>query len=578
MTAQSGLGFSGIVAIQIPDDGAVGEVLTKLTADNYDYDWQPGGGGGGGDVLTLTIPGGVFTLTQSSGVSPLTVDLTTDFFYKPGIAGGQTAFGGTVAADGLVLAANAAGNDGLIELDSEVQIDFDPTGLGLTHFINVIPTYTGAAGLNGGFNYSPSITVTSAVSIIEAIRGLPTITQEAATAFSAFTLFQALPIVRTVNASFNPMQALILNAGPANEVSGAISPPVNPQLQGMNFAPQVRALTAGGLSSVTNVTGVNIAPTWSTVAGSTSSVGTIRGMLVNDSAAALFQPVLGTETIANFIGLDVLNIGVFSVPTGTTAAVRSAITSGAGRFFLQNLSTAQSDFGSSNIRFNDLNGVIFGTSDDFNIGWAAGNFFFLNFASLADQIRISNPSADRFLIDADSADHEFNFNCNRFSLGAQTGAVGNQIGVFVAPAVTVTIGGEFSQFLLTQAGNITVNANIDAFGWTINAPSFTAGTGTLTTAAALNVGGNPNLATTNRVGVRIISNPSGGSGINAALWVTAGLSRFDGRVDINNGIALGGGAAATLGTIGGSGPTAAAQAQWLEVDIGGTAHWIPVWT
>ncbi len=46
MTAQSGLGFAGIVAINIPDDGATGEVLTKLTPDNYDYDWAAGGGGG----------------------------------------------------------------------------------------------------------------------------------------------------------------------------------------------------------------------------------------------------------------------------------------------------------------------------------------------------------------------------------------------------------------------------------------------------------------------------------------------------------------------------------------------------
>jgi len=76
MAAQSGLGFSGIVAIQIPDDGAPGEVLTKITADNYDYDWAPGGGGGGGgDVLALSLVGTVFNLTQSAGVSPLTVDL-----------------------------------------------------------------------------------------------------------------------------------------------------------------------------------------------------------------------------------------------------------------------------------------------------------------------------------------------------------------------------------------------------------------------------------------------------------------------------------------------------------------------
>jgi len=49
-------------------------------------------------------------------------------------------------------------------------------------------------------------------------------------------------------------------------------------------------------------------------------------------------------------------------------------------------------------------------------------------------------------------------------------------------------------------------------------------------------------------------------------------------LDVNNGIALGGGAAPTLGTIGGTGPTTAAQAQWLQVNIGGTTHWIPVWT
>lgn len=60
--------------------------------------------------------------------------------------------------------------------------------------------------------------------------------------------------------------------------------------------------------------------------------------------------------------------------------------------------------------------------------------------------------------------------------------------------------------------------------------------------------------------------------------VVSGDFRVDTRLDINNGIALGGGASATLGTIGGTGPTAAAQAQWVEIDVGGVAHWIPVWT
>ncbi len=43
-------------------------------------------------------------------------------------------------------------------------------------------------------------------------------------------------------------------------------------------------------------------------------------------------------------------------------------------------------------------------------------------------------------------------------------------------------------------------------------------------------------------------------------------------------IAPGGGAAATLGTIGGSGPGAAAQAKWLKVKIGVTVYFLPAWS
>jgi hypothetical protein len=43
-------------------------------------------------------------------------------------------------------------------------------------------------------------------------------------------------------------------------------------------------------------------------------------------------------------------------------------------------------------------------------------------------------------------------------------------------------------------------------------------------------------------------------------------------------IALGGGAAPTLGTIGGSGPATAGQNSWMRVlDNGGNAFWVPVW-
>lgn len=42
-------------------------------------------------------------------------------------------------------------------------------------------------------------------------------------------------------------------------------------------------------------------------------------------------------------------------------------------------------------------------------------------------------------------------------------------------------------------------------------------------------------------------------------------------------VALGGGAAPTVGTIGGAGPAVAGQNSWLEVDVGGVASFIPLW-
>ncbi len=52
---------------------------------------------------------------------------------------------------------------------------------------------------------------------------------------------------------------------------------------------------------------------------------------------------------------------------------------------------------------------------------------------------------------------------------------------------------------------------------------------------------------------------------------------MDGLLDFITPDALGGGAAPTLGTIGGTGPATAAQSKWLQITINGTNHWIPAW-
>ena len=122
MPAQSGLGFSGIVAIQIPDDGAAGTVLTKNTPDNYDYDWAAGGGGGASTVIvedegivvgvpadTLNFVGAGVTATGAGTTKTITIPggaSTLQAAYDAATAPPQIAINAT---DELTIAASAAG-------------------------------------------------------------------------------------------------------------------------------------------------------------------------------------------------------------------------------------------------------------------------------------------------------------------------------------------------------------------------------------------------------------------------------------------------------------------------------------
>ena len=274
-------------------------------------------------------------------------------------------------------------------------------------------------------------------------------------------------------------------------------------------------------------------------------------------------------TIGTLTCLDLPNIPAAGI--SNLYGILSAMGSGT---FIRHTGAAHSLFTASNFRFNSNFGVELGTTQNVLMNW---NGSALEFDPVVgDDLRWAFASGSHTLTSGGGTS-ELRIGHSKFAFG-QTGAVGNQVGIFVAGTRSTSVAGEWSDFLLTQAGNITLNAAMSLVaGWTVNAPSITLGTGTVTTAGVLNVGGNVNQGSVNRFGVRILSNPSGGSGVNAALWVTAGSSRFDGRVDINRPIALGGGAAATLGTIGATGPTAAAQSKWVEIDVAGVPHWIPAW-
>ena len=450
-----------------------------------------------------------------------------------GGSGGQFLVGGTGASEELYLRGTQNANLGQVRLGSPIRFD-DVTAANALNPYSIQDSSTNVftAGFVGGtFADQRIVSFSNALFIYETLRGAPQITSLVNPAFAAFTLFQGLPaLIAGPGASDNPLQAIIVNAGPSFR-SAQVGTRTAASSIGINAVTTINPQVSGATLAVTTIEGMRFQPQWNTVAGSTANFNTMRAVRCTNPTQALFGSSAGLEIATAHIGLDYENITSFG--NITKAAVRSAQAAASNAYFLLQTGSAQSQF-LGQIRIPaDLTGITMGASDDWQMGWGAANFLFWQFNGLADQLRFSNPSADRFLFDTNGGNTvaEYNFNCLNASFGAQTGTVGNQHFVFVAGAKTVGVAGEYSQVLLTQGGNLTVPfANMNIFAWTINAASTAlSGPGSITTAAALNIGGNPNQGT-NRVGLRIISNPTGGAGVNAALWVTAGLAQFDGNV------------------------------------------------
>jgi len=477
MTAQSGLGFSGIVAIQIPDDGAVGTVLTKITADNYDYDWLPGGGGGGGQVNTVVggininvnaadpinpivnldaaitgvsvngvtlnaaglatnflneagayiavPPGGgqvdsvvggtnisvnagdpinpIVNLDAAiTGVSVNAVTLTaagvatnyldetgaysvptgnaaaldhnlllnlpvgdvhTQYLFLAGRAGGQSAFGGTLAGQTLALQGSANADRGRILANGGMTIDWDWTTDAVTaggfFFNNTIPASGGI--ITSMITINNTIGVTGATFIISALDDLSTLTWSVVPGFAVSTLFFARPTYQSASVGVPPAQAFIYAAQAQFRVTGTGAVTV-PTYRALSFAPIVRVDQAGDDISFTNVVGITVGPLYNTRnATATADYGTIRGVHMLNASVIFFGAQIGSEIAANWIGVDMEALTGLTV-SGVRAAVRSAIPSAAGNFVIQNIGGAESDFGNGDIHLDDNTQVKFGNT------------------------------------------------------------------------------------------------------------------------------------------------------------------------------------------------------------------------
>lgn len=442
-----------------------------------------------------------------------------NYLFKPGISGGQTAFGGLAAGETIEFqGADSGGSDvGRIVLASPIDLTYDTVSNTTPvepYIMEWQETFTVGAYVGGFLRFAPEITTSSPTYIPGVFVDFGVTTVGAAPGFWAYTFINCLHRMES-GAGFNMGSALVVNIGVVNarETAGTSTAIGS---TGMNMAAQTRAEVAGAvMRKTTGDTGITVNPSYSAVAGATADIGTTLGIRVGGNATVPFGGSgAGTLIRDAIIGLDFLN--TTQTVGGVNVALRSAVTNGTNRFVFQNIGGADSDHGAGDIHFNDNAGPALGNTvaaPDVVINWNASALEFA-FAANSDNLLFSNPSADRFLISA-SADSEININAvDGWSIGDQAGSNGNQFGNIVQGAFAPGIAGDATGILLTQSGSYTNGAfargRVSA--WVINGMSYASSAGSVANSDTLTVGGmvtsSPGTTITERQSINVIAGRS----------------------------------------------------------------------
>lgn len=208
------------------------------------------------------------------------------------------------------------------------------------------------------------------------------------------------------------------------------------------------------------------------------------------------------------------------------------------------------------------------TTASANVGWISNGRFGSNGYFIGTISALGVVTANCSLLTASSM---FNLQNNAATLGGflftgtanTTGALAyfvitpsSNTGITAATAVKFF---DYQAHTATWASNTNVAQQTE---FNIAAPTyaFTSATGTIADSATLYISGAP------------IQGANASLTRSYAIWTDDGDVRHDGI-----GVALGAGAAATLGTIGAPGPATATQNKWARINIDGTFYFVPVW-
>ena len=286
----------------------------------------------------------------------------TQYLLLAGRAGGQTAIGGTLAGEQLVLQGSSNADRGRNVLRGGANIEWDWTSdadiTGL-RFANVVP----ASGnlISSNIFIQNTIGVNNAVFIMSALDDNSTLTWSVAPGFAVTTLFFARQIYRSSTGGVAPAQAFTLASQCQYWLTGAGSV-TTPNYRAVSFAPIIRVDNAGDQMHLTNTVGLHVGPLFNTRnATAVADFGTIRGVYMFNAATILFGQSLGSEIATNWIGVDVEALTGLTV-SGIRAAVRSNIPAGANNYLFQNNGGAQSDFGAGDAHWDDNAMATFGNT------------------------------------------------------------------------------------------------------------------------------------------------------------------------------------------------------------------------
>lgn len=453
-------------------------------------------------------------------------DVHTQYAFLGGRVGGQQLIGGTAAGNELELIGSSEATLGLLRMGSPIEIDYNRTATAVAA-LRWQPTYEVTALLSDIFiNFTPEVTISSAVYLAFVIQGNGTFTQSVAPflVFSNFIFFNAQPILQSDDAAFATLNPLVFRAAVTlkNDGLGGATQPTG-ELVGMDFQPIVQAVNAGDLMTVTNQTALRVQPKWNTLnATATADLGTIRGVHCQDIAQAPFGGSSGSEVYENYIGLD-YEAMVARIAGTSNVCVRSMLPAFLNHYFLQNVGGAQSDFGGGTMEnlgqthiTVDNVGLTLGASDDVAFLWngirntlqwdpVVGSTIEWNFGSVANVLTLARfPSNVGFRLDFD-----------RMSFGTVApNPSTTSFWIDVTPAARsaqTTLWRDVNMAL--GATNVSLNGNnlTEFDGLRVQAPAATLGGNTITDASTLH------LESMETQGTR-----------NQGLWIEDARARVDG--------------------------------------------------